>query len=155
MQAPYCHIRPILWGDTDAALIVYTVRFFDYAMEAIEGWFVSTLDLNWFGLNVDRHIGTPFVNVNVDIGAPLTPRHQLTCLVYVERLGNASLVFRVLGERDDGVRSFDARFTCCFVDNRDMTSLPIPSDFRARIEDFIAQGGAIAPKHSGKEEAGS
>ena len=44
-------------------------------MEAIEGWWRNVVGTNWFEMNVDRHIGTPVVNVNFDFKAPLTPRH--------------------------------------------------------------------------------
>ena len=38
-QVPFVHRRVPTWGETDGARIVYTVRFVDYAMDAIEAWF--------------------------------------------------------------------------------------------------------------------
>lgn len=137
----YIHSRPIQWGDTDAAQIAYTVRFFDFCMEAIEGWFRDVVGKDWFVLNVDDNIGTPFVNINIDLKAPLTPRHCLDTHVYVEKLGSASLSFRLLGVRSDEVMAFDAQFTCCFVDNQNMKPLKIPPEFRLRMEKFIEAGG--------------
>ncbi|HXH03679.1 MAG TPA: thioesterase family protein [Candidatus Competibacteraceae bacterium] len=137
MLAPYVHPRVIKWGDTDAAHIAYTVRFFDFAMEAIEGWFRNVLGIDWYRLNMDLHMGTPFVQVNMDIMAPLTPRDELRMIVLVEKMGRSSLAFGIRGERTDGVSSFKARFVCSLVDNRAMKSIPIPPEFRARIEHYM------------------
>jgi 4-hydroxybenzoyl-CoA thioesterase len=140
--APYVHHRVIHWSDTDAAQIVYTVRFLDYVMEAIEGWWRTVVGTNWFEMNVDRNIGTPVVNVNFDFKAPLSPRHGLQLTVLVERAGRASITFNVLGDRDDGIRSFTAKLTACAVDNRVQQSIEIPMEWRERIEAYIARCGA-------------
>lgn len=135
--APYVHHRTINWGDTDAAQIAFTVRFFDFAMEAIEGWFRTVLEVDWYILNIDMHLGTPFVHVDMDFLAPLTPRHGLSMSVLIEKLGRASLTFQIIGVRSDGIASFKTRFVCCFVDNRSMKPASIPPDFRRRIEEYI------------------
>lgn len=139
--APYVHQRVVHWSDTDAAQIVYTVRFLDYVMEAIEGWWRNVVGTNWFEMNVDRHIGTPVVNVNFDFKAPLTPRYGLRLTVLVVRAGRASITFNILGDRDDGVRSFTAQLTACAVDNREQKSIEIPPEWREKIEDYIARCG--------------
>lgn len=137
--APYVHRRVINWSDTDAAQIVYTVRFLDYVMEAVEGWFRTVVGTSWYEMNVDRGIGTPVVSVNFDFSAPLTPRHVLRLTVLVERAGRASITFNISGDRDDGVRSFGVRLVCCAVDNREMKSVDIPAEWRRRIEDYMAR----------------
>lgn len=137
--APYVHHRIINWSDTDAAEIVYTVRFLDYVMEALEGWWRNVVGTDWFEMNVDRHIGMPVVNINVDFNAPLTPRHRLRLTVLVERAGRASVTFNILGDRDDGIRSFEAKLTACAVDNREQKSIGIPPEWRERIEDYLAR----------------
>lgn len=138
IEIPYVHHRVIHWGDTDAARIAYTVRFFDYALEAIEGWWRALFDLNWYRLNVDLHMGTPFVQVQMDFHAPLNPRHELLITVLVDRLGGASLAFRVEGRRSDGVLSFSGRLVCCMVSTESMQPIPVPDEFRTTIEQYIA-----------------
>lgn len=137
--APYIHDRIVHWSDTDAAQVVYTVRFLDYVMEAVEGWFRSVVDTSWYEMNVDRGIGTPVVSVNFDFSAPLTPRDALRLTVLVERAGRASITFNILGDRDDGVRSFTTRLVCCAVDNREMKSIDLPAEWRERIEHYAAR----------------
>lgn len=55
--APYVYRRRVRWGDSDAARIAYTVRFFDYAMEAIEGWFDDVLGSDWYISNTQHGLG--------------------------------------------------------------------------------------------------
>ncbi|WP_417798814.1 acyl-CoA thioesterase [Terasakiella pusilla] len=143
MTVPFTHSRPILWGDTDAANIAYTVRFLDYCLEAIEEWFKGVCNTDWYVLNMDRSTGTPFVNANIDFKAPLTPRNKLHTQVLIKRLGTASITFHLRGLRDDDVVSFEAQLTCCFVNNKEMTSIPIPDDFRQNIESYIEAGGTV------------
>lgn len=143
IAAPYIHDRVINWSDTDAAQIVYTVRFLDYVMEAVEGWFRSVVGTSWFEMNVDRGIGTPVVSVNFDFSAPLTPRDALRLTVLVERAGRASISFKILGDRGDGVRSFTTRLICCTVDNKEMKSVDIPVEWRQRIEGYVERCAAV------------
>lgn len=143
MKAPFIHSRVIKWGDTDAAAIAYTVRFFDFCMEAIEDWFRNVCDEDWYTLNLDRSTGTPFVSVSMDMKAPLTPRETLNTQVLIAKLGKASLSFRLKGIRSDEVEAFEATFTCCFVNNKEMVSIAIPEDIRRNIEAYIEAGGGI------------
>lgn len=144
MQAPYIYRRPLRWGDTDAAQIVYTAHYFDICMEAIEGWFINTLELDWFALNLDLKIGTPFVHAEVDFLAPLTPRDVLTIRVDIERLGEKSLSFALRGTREsDGGDIFTGRFTCCFNDTQSFKSVPIPPQMRERIVHYQQRSADI------------
>lgn len=133
----YEHRRRPLWGETDTAQIVYTARFPDYVMEAIEAWFSYVVGKNWYELNMDLGLGTPFVRLEMDIRKPLTPRDELVMPVLVEKLGNASLTFHVIGKRNNIETSFEARFVCCMVNNKSMKPVRIPDDIRARIEAYI------------------
>lgn len=143
MQVPYIYRRPLRWGDTDAARIVYTAHYFDICMEAIEGWFINTLEVDWFALNLDLEIGTPFVHAEIDYRAPLTPRDVLTIRVDIERVGEKSLSFALHGSREsDGGAIFDGRFTCCFNDTQSFQPVPIPPSQRSRIEQYQARSRA-------------
>ena len=135
-DAPFVYRREIFWGDTDTALIVYTGRFVDYALEAIESWFRAHLDTDWYRLNVDRKIGTPFVHVEVDFVSPLTPRDTLSVTVHVDHMGTSALGFRIVGYANDERESFRGHLVCAFVDIKAMVKIPIPDEFRERIEAF-------------------
>ena len=57
-RIPYIYTRTPSWSETDAAQIIYTVKFVDYAMEAIEYWFRDVFGLDWFTMNTEKDMGT-------------------------------------------------------------------------------------------------
>jgi len=135
---PYIQKRIPKWSETDGAQIIYTARFVDYAMDAIEGWFRDVLKVDWFRMNTELDMGTPFVKIDMDIKSPLTPHHELTVCVLVERMGRSSLTFCVIGTRDDGQVSFESRFICSMVRKSTMRSISIPQDLRRIIDDYVS-----------------
>ena len=131
--APYQHVIRVTWGDCDPAKIVYTARIPWFALDAINAWWEDTLGEGWFQLELDRGVGTPFVNMTVDFRAPITPRHRLICDVWPSRLGETSISFRVIG-RQDGVICFEGRFTCVFTEARAFRKRQPPEDIRALVQ---------------------
>lgn len=139
MRAPYIHRRVPGWSDTDAAQIVYTVRFVDYAMEAIEGWFRDVMQLDWYRMNTELDMGTPFVKIEMDIKSPLTPKDELESCVLVEEMGRSSLVFNVTGRRSDSQISFESKFVCSMVRKSTMRSISIPQNLRENVERYMSR----------------
>ncbi|HEY0834736.1 MAG TPA: acyl-CoA thioesterase [Azospirillum sp.] len=139
--APYVHRRKVRFGDSDAARIAYTIRLFDYAMEAIEGWFEEVLGNSWYHLNTECGIGSPFVHGDLDIQAPLKPGDGVAVTVLVEGTGRSTVSFRVEGRRGDGVASFGGAWVCSFVDTATMRSIPIPEPLAQRIEEYRRRCG--------------
>ncbi len=142
MNAPVEYVRQPQWGDTDAAHIVFTGRIADYVVDAIDHFMREVVGVPWFELNMDHHIGTPFVSVSYDIYKSITPRSPIRCLVFVEKLGNSSIIFNVEIYLEDGTKCVDGRTVNVFVDNRDMTKIDIPAEFRAKIEAYMHAGGS-------------
>lgn len=135
MSHAFEYRRRLHWGDTDAAGIVYTANYFDLCMEAIEGWFIATLETDWFSMNMDQYISTPFVHAEMDFKTPMTPRDRLCIIVQVERLGNRSLSFALTGRDEIQNRvAFTGLYTCCFTDTRTFQPIPVPETMRERIE---------------------
>ena len=132
--ARFVHRRTVTWGDTDPARMAYTGRFADFMLEAIEAWFRARLDTDWYRLNVDEKIGTPFVSLAMDFKAPVTPREPLDVAVRVARVGTTSLSFAVeaTGADTRGL-CFTGTATCVFVDAERLTPIPIPERYRARL----------------------
>ncbi len=132
----YAHEIRVTWGDCDPAKIVYTARIPWFALDAINAWWEDVLGEGWFQLELDREVGTPFVNMSLDFRAPITPRHRLICEVWPVRLGETSISFRVIG-RQDGVTCFEGRFTCVFVDPSAFRKRPPPEDIRALVQSHL------------------
>ncbi|MGQ9370450.1 acyl-CoA thioesterase [Azospirillum sp. ST 5-10] len=134
--APYVHRRKVRFGHTDAARIAYTVRLFDYAIEAIEGWFDEVLANGWYHLNTACNVGSPFVHAELDMTAPLVPGDTVETTVLVEDTGRSTVRFRVQGRRGDGVAAFAGVWVCSFVDTEAMRAIAIPEPLARRIADY-------------------
>lgn len=148
-KVPYRNKRVPKWSETDAAQIVYTVRFVDYAMEAIEEWFRHVMRLDWYKMNTELDMGTPFVKIEMDIKSPLTPHDELETCVLVEQLGRSSLVFKVVGRRNGDEISFDSKFVCSMVQKSTMRSISIPQELRQKVEKYMA---ACASAHKTSDD---
>jgi len=125
----------VTWADCDPAKIAYTGRIPYWALEAIDAWWETTAGLDWFALNVDRAIGTPFVHMELDFRAPVTPRYRLACQVDLLALGEKSIRYRVTG-RQNGVLCFEGEFVSVFVDAKTFTARQPPDDLRRLIDDL-------------------
>lgn len=133
-RPPFEHVRRVRWGESDPARIVYTARFLDFAMDAIEAFFLDRLGRGFYELNAEDGIGTPFVHVELDFKSPLTPRDTLATEVQVSRLGGGSVHFALVGRV--GLRvAFTAKLVCAFVEGSGAAMRPIriPDRYRARL----------------------
>ncbi|CUH82082.1 acyl-CoA thioesterase [Tropicibacter naphthalenivorans] len=132
----YTHEIRVSWADCDPAKIVYTARIPWFALDAINAWWEDTYGEGWFQMETDHGFGTPFVNMNIDFRAPVTPRHRLLCDVYPTRLGTTSISFRVIG-RQNGTLCFEGSFTNVFVTAEAFAKSPPPADVRAHVLKYL------------------
>jgi 4-hydroxybenzoyl-CoA thioesterase len=132
---PFVHARRIRWGESDPARIVYTARYLDFAMDAIEAFFTDRLGASFYEFNLDHGVGTPFVHVELDFRSPLTPRDTLETEVRLSRLGGSSLTFAVVGRVGERL-CYEGRLVCAFVDvtGPEMKPIQVPPQFRALLE---------------------
>ncbi|WP_075996881.1 acyl-CoA thioesterase [Salaquimonas pukyongi] len=140
---PFVHEIRVRWADCDPAKIVYTGNIPMFALEAIEAWWEAHLGADWYRMNIDRDIGTPFVHLSVDFRSPVTPRHLLECSVAPLRIGESSIRFRVIG-RQDGTVCFEGEFVEVFVAAQAHQKIPVPAEFRDSLEALVtaAQQGS-------------
>ncbi|MDH3689055.1 MAG: hypothetical protein OEU36_06190 [Gammaproteobacteria bacterium] len=137
-KTPYSVRRMVQWSDSDAARIAYTGRYFDFALEAIDGWNREVLGYDWYKLNTHLEMGAPMVRVEMDFTAVLVPGDWVTTTVRVGNLGRSTIHFEVEGVRDDGVSSFAAKLISSMIDPSKTKSIAIPEDFRERINAYRA-----------------
>lgn len=142
---PFVHRRQVRWGESDPARIVYTARFLDFCMDAIEAFYQDRLGAGFYELNVDHGIGTPFVHVELDFRSPLTPRDELAVEVRLARLGGSSLNFAVAGRVGERL-AFEAKLVSAWVDGQGAQIRPIriPDSFRAKLEPDAAFAAGAA-----------
>ncbi len=127
----------VRWADCDPALIAYTGRVPYFALESIEAWWEHFVGMNWFVLNLDRGIGTPFAHMSFDFRSPITPRHQLQCQVKLLKIGSSSLRFSVCG-RQNGVLCFEGEFVSVIVVSKSLRPQPVPAEILKIIRPLVA-----------------
>lgn len=135
-ETAYRHEIRITWGDCDPAKIVYTGRLPWFALEAIDAWWEDHIGSGWYELELDRNVGMPFVRLEMDFKAPVTPRHRLVCYVWPTRLGETSIEFHVVGEQDRSIR-FSARTVSVFIKAREFTKQSPPQDIREVLQSHL------------------
>lgn len=137
-KLPFIHDIRVGWADCDPALIAYTGRLPCFALEAIDAWWEEHIGYDWYRLNIDQNVGTPFVHLDLDFLSPVTPRHKLNCEVRLRRLGEKSITFQVIG-RQNGVDCFSGNFVSVFVVADAFKSRKAPEDIRSIIEPLLIE----------------
>jgi 4-hydroxybenzoyl-CoA thioesterase len=135
----FTHRRRVHFGDSDAARIVYTPRFLEYAMEALEVFMADVIGYDWYTINKEHGFGTPFVKIGMEIKAPLRPGDRVDISVLVDKVGGSSIHFRTIGTRGDGVVTFETRFVCVVADQEKVKAVPMPGPMRTRLEAYRAR----------------
>lgn len=137
-QAPsgaFVHAIAPYWADADPAGIVYTARFTDYALRAIDAWMIDRIGAGFYVMNTEWGIGTPFVHTECDLRMPARPGEALHISVAVARVGTTSLTFTVQGHgAQRGLLHFEGRFVCVCVSSleENVEVQPIALDARIR-----------------------
>jgi 4-hydroxybenzoyl-CoA thioesterase len=141
---PFVHRRIVVWGDTDPAAIVYTGRFLDFMLEAIEALMRERIGADWYRMTLDEKTGTPFVNVGLDFRSPVTPREPLDTRVVVSRVGRTSVTCAVRGSgAESAVLKFTGSATFVFVRTTDGKPRDIPLAYRRALEREAAHAAAL------------
>ncbi|MGO9487220.1 MAG: acyl-CoA thioesterase [Rhodomicrobium sp.] len=136
---PFRHSIRVHWGDCDPAKIAYTARIPAWAIQAIEEWWKHHAGVDWYEINLDHHVGTPFVHMKMDFRSPVTPRHMLDCEVRMTRLGSRSIAHEVKAYQN-GVLCFEGEFVAVFVDAGHAKSRTPPADILAAIKKSVSEG---------------
>lgn len=132
--APMVVRRTIRFGEVDAAGVVYTCNFLDYAMEAIETWFEAVAGCTWAGQHAELGIGTPAVSCNLDFRAPLRTGDRLDVTVLIDRLGGSSYTIRTEGRAAaDATFIFEGSVTFATIDLATRKPVSIPDRYRDRF----------------------
>ena len=133
-RSAFVHVIEPYWADADPAGIVYSGRFTDYALRAIDAWMEARAGAGFYRMNMEWGIGTPFVHTECDLRSPTRPGEALRIEVGVERVGETSLTFvvRGFGATENRIR-FEGRFVCVCVPANDQAREPKPMAIDARL----------------------
>ena len=142
-DTPFTYDRAIFWGETDTAQIVYTGRFVDYMFEAIEAFTRHHLDTDWYVQTVDEKRGGPIVRLEFDFHSPLSPRDTLSMHVLIDRVGEASIAYRIEGYANGDRHAFTGRCVSVGYDYAAQAKMPISPERRAILEAYKTACDAV------------
>ncbi len=134
---PFFHEIRVSWADCDPARIAYTGRIPYFALEAIDCWWEAHIGDDWFRMNVDKDIGTPFVHLSIDFRSPVTPREKLVCEVRLIRLGESSVRFAVEGRQGERL-CFEGEFVEVIVEAAAHKKTTVPPDYRQKLAGMLS-----------------
>ena len=142
-QAPLVVRRIVKFGDTDAAGVVYSGNFLDYALEAFEVWFRQVVGVTWQQQQHDIGVGTPAVACHLEFARPLRSGDILDIAVLIDRIGRGSYTARTVGRNEAGQEVFVGMLTFASIQFADRKPVPLPALYRERMTAYVAAcGGA-------------
>lgn len=128
--------RIATWGECDPAGIVYTPRFADWTVEALELLFSSTLGMPWVQLHRSLGLGSPMVSLKIDFTGSVRPGDEVDIHLRVVKVGRTSLTAGITGSVH-GKQCFKSEITTVFVDAKTNVPAPIPQSIRERLSSVV------------------
>jgi 4-hydroxybenzoyl-CoA thioesterase len=142
--------RVVQWGDCDPAGIIYTPRAVEFAIETLEAWYRDVLEASWASQPTTHGMGSPVVHVECDYLARLPADQPVALAVYVERIGDASITYRIVCGDGAEREFFRARVVACCLALPERRPKPIPETLRRRIEAYAAAWGNGGTANKGR-----
>ena len=119
----------------DPAGIMFFPQVFLLFQNHVEDWITDVLGVSYADLLGPRRVGLPSVRWETDFRAISRMGDVIVIRLYVERLGEKSLMLRFAIAGDDGVR-VEARQVIVCTSLETHRSMPFPDDLRAAITRF-------------------
>jgi 4-hydroxybenzoyl-CoA thioesterase len=130
--------RPIAFGDTDQAGILYYPNLFHYCHQAMESLVPEALGISYAELLNGRRLGFPTVHIDADYRTPMPYGVELTLEVTLTALGRKSLAMRFRGRCAAGeAHRAWATITKVCVDMRDFKGVEIPDWIRDGLAPYL------------------
>ena len=129
---------PVRFSHCDPAGIVYFPHYFDLVHACLEDWYEGVLGWGFKALIGSGH-GAPIVRAECDFRSPSRMGDLLQLTLLVDRIGGASVTYRVIGHAD-GLERFEARIVTAYLALGTGKAVPIPADIRAKIEAYREVG---------------
>lgn len=137
MPSRFTYSRRVAFAETDMAGIVHFANFYRYMEEAEHAFFRSV------GRSVSEHqpdgtiVGWPRVSASCSFKAPAFYDDVLDIQMVIERIGVKSLTVRYDFHRGETLLARGTmKIVCCvFRPGEAMSSIPIPTEFAAHLEE--------------------
>lgn len=127
--------RRVQWGDCDPAQVVYTPRFADYGVSAVQ-WFWHAMRSAGGPDLAAEDLLTPIKYMAFTFDRVLRPGDLFDMAVHVTSIRTRTFDLQVDATGMDGSPRFTGRFAPILVSARSFTSRPIPAALRPLLESY-------------------
>ena len=112
----------------DLAQVVFYPEYFDLAHRFFEESWQEICGISYPVITQEMHLGFPAVHTSADHLAPLRYGDGVVCKLWIESVGNSSIVWRYLFYNQDEVLCWDARVVTVCVDMQTFEKIDVPDE---------------------------
>ncbi len=128
--------RDIRFSDSDPAGIVFYAEFFRMFNDLFEDWLNKRLGIDFARQFRDEQRMFPLVHVEVDFKEARMMGQQMDLTLVLTRLGRSSIAYDIVAH-DEDVEILRGSFVTVVASKATMSTIDIPADIRAPMEDYL------------------
>ena len=128
--------RDIRFSDSDPAGIVFYAEFFRMFNDLFEDWLNKRLGIDFARQFRDEQRMFPLVHVEVDFKEARIMGQQMDLTLVLKRLGRSSITYDIVAH-DGDVEILRGSFVTVVASKATMSTIDIPPDIRAPMEDYL------------------
>lgn len=133
-RTPFVLRRRVRWSECDPAGVVYTGKFVDYLLGAVNLFYANLVDSDYRSFLKELAVGTPCRGLEMDFRGALWPEDEFMMRVRVREVRRTTFDMQVDAYQENGREIFVGRFTgICIPGDGERTSVAIPEALRAAL----------------------
>jgi len=133
-RTPFVVRRRVRWSECDPAGVVYTGKFVDYLLAAVNLFYGNLVESDYRSFLKEVGVGTPCRGLEMDFRGALWPEDEFMIRVRVREIRRASFDMQVDAYQDSGREIFVGRFTgICIPGDGERKRVAIPEALRAAL----------------------
>jgi acyl-CoA thioester hydrolase len=137
-RQPFVLRRRVRWADCDPAGVVYTGKFVDYVLSAVNLFYANLSATTYREFACGLDVDTPCRGLELDFRGALWPEDEFLVRVGVAQLRESSFDLRIGATRANGEEIFIARFSpICIPRNGERRRVSLPSAYREALSTHI------------------
>ena len=112
----------------DLAQVVFYPEYFDLAHRFFEESWGEICGISYPVITQEMHLGFPAVHTSADHLAPLRYGDDVICKLWIESVGNSSIVWRYLFYNQEELLCWDARVVTVCVNMNTFEKMEVPDE---------------------------
>lgn len=134
-RRPFQVRRRVRWSECDPAGVVYTGRFAEFMLGAVNLFYANLVQEGYRSLTRRLGIDTPCRGLDLDFRGALWPEDEFVMTVTVAAVRRSTFDLRIEAVQDDGREVFVGRFTpVCIAREGERRSVPLPQPYAQALE---------------------